>query len=70
MNFNIFFIFFYFFFFWGGGGQKDEYIYIFFFFFFGGGGGLWRELEWDGGMMSLNIFRGPSQNWTIFGSYF
>ena len=37
--------------------------------FFLGGGGVER-VGWDRGMMKLNIFRGPSQNWTIFGSFF
>ena len=37
--------------------------FIFIFFFFFGGGGVW-------GYDTVVILGGPSQNWTIFGSYF
>ena len=39
----------------GRGVQKDD-------FFFGGGGWGYDD--------TVGIFGGPSQNWTIFGSYF
>ena len=46
-----------------GGFQKNDFFYIYLFiFFFWGGGGWYKDF--------LDIFWGPSQNWTIFRGHF